>query len=187
MATIPEKYKKYDLLPECKKDGYEVFSYPSELDEIEELLPEGDLLMPYGYKSVEAYLEDVDKAMKQYAKSAEEEALFEKYKDLIAKMNDKSKWSVLRYMGPKIGEVGGLTPGKVYFWPCSEERPYYEGVIDDEEFTSYYFPTNEEYWEILEDPTGMAKRTIEGGQGYMSRDSFDSIQAQLENATIIEE
>ena len=45
-----------------------------------------------------------------------------------------------------------LTQGKYYYWPCSKESPVYEGVIDDEEFTSYLYPTDAALWEIAEDP-----------------------------------
>jgi hypothetical protein len=38
--------------------------------------------------------------------------------------------------------------------------PEYEGVIDDEEFTSYLYDTAPELWEIAEDPLGMAKAEL---------------------------
>ena len=31
MPYIPEQHKKYNLLPYCRKDGGEVFDYPSDL------------------------------------------------------------------------------------------------------------------------------------------------------------
>ena len=55
-----------------------------------------------------------------------------------------------------------LTRGRCYYWPCSKERPVYEGVIDDEEFTSYLYPCDAECWEIVLDPTGMAARALAG-------------------------
>jgi hypothetical protein len=44
---------------------------------------------------------------------------------------------------------------------CSKSNPEYEGVIDDEEFTSYLYPVDEGLWEIAEDPTGMARKIME--------------------------
>ena len=68
MAYIPEKHKKYGLLPFSVENGSEVFSYPSGLvNAIEELIfelegvPEDSdcgrtsLLIPYAIKSYEDY------------------------------------------------------------------------------------------------------------------------------------
>ena len=80
-------------------------------------------------------------------------------------MNMKEDWSVVRYVGHEYDNkprVFGLTRGRCYYWPCSKERPVYEGVIDDEEFTSYLYPCDAECWEIVLDPTGMAARALAG-------------------------
>ena len=53
-----------------------------------------------------------------------------------------------------------LTRGRCYYWPCSRDNPVYEGVIDDEEFTSYLYPCDPASWEPLYDPTGMARRAL---------------------------
>ncbi len=91
--------------------------------------------------------------------------------------------SVLKYVGESTGGIGGFTHGRYYYWPCSVEEPEYEGVIDDEEFTSYLanighsdiayqlleeagangvkgFASERDIWEIVEDPTGMAARVF---------------------------
>lgn len=159
MAYIPEKYEKYDLLPESKKDGIEVFSYP-DLRDIEEYLPEEESLIPYGYQSIEDYMADFEKAMAKYARDEDGKKVFEDYKRQFLEKNRKKDWSVLKYIGPALKEAPELTPGQVYFWPTSRENPVYEGVIDDEEFSSYMYSVDEAYWEILEDPTGMAERTM---------------------------
>ena len=81
------------------------------------------------------------------------------------RMNVKEDWSVVRYVGHEYDDkprVFGLTRGRCYYWPCSKERPVYEGVIDDEEFTSYLYPCDAECWEIVLDPTGMAARALAG-------------------------
>lgn len=182
MTYIPEKYKKYDVLPYCREHGGEAFSYPSALlDRITAFLPDGETLMPYGYDSMEEYLADVEKAKAQYAENDSVIALFDLYKERMLDMNNKEWWSVLKYKGPRIGEVTGLIPGHTYFWPTSKTNPVFEGVIDEEEFTSYLFPTNEEYWEILEDPTGMAERTIQGGKGSCPKKRWDHLMAQVED------
>lgn len=66
----------------------------------------------------------------------------------------------MKYIGESTDGVSGLTHGRCYYWPCSTKNPVYEGVIDDEEFTSYLYPVDANLWEIIEDPTGMAKRAI---------------------------
>ena len=56
----------------------------------------------------------------------------------------------------------------------------YCGVIDDEEFTAYLYPTEPSLWEILLDPTGMAYRTIyEKGKGYLSQAEHDDFMLQI--------
>jgi len=178
---IPENHRKYPLLPSSRKDGGEVFSYPSELlSEVEAILPRGVGLTPYGYDSYEEYFAQIDKYVQKYADSDRDKELFEKYKAKVAAMNQKEDWSVLRYLGPTTDELFGLTHGNVYYWPCSKDAPVYEGVIDDEEFTSYLYSTEPEDWEILEDPTGMAYNTMfNRAKGYMSRKDYDHIQKQL--------
>ena len=158
MAYIPKKHKKYNLLPNCIKFGGEVFSYPSALaDELDKYIPLTDTLIPYGYKSYQEYLSKIDEYISQYADDEQVMSKFVLYKDMVCQMNVKENWSVLRYLGHNIS---GLTNGRVYYWPCSEINPIYEGVVDDEEFTSYIYSTASELWEILEDPTGMAYKTI---------------------------
>jgi hypothetical protein len=83
----------------------------------------------------------------------------------MIRMNNKENWSVLRWLGdhfPKGCSVRCVDKGRCYYWPCDIDNPVYQGVIDNEEYTSYWYPTEPEMWEILEDPTGMAYRTIYG-------------------------
>ena len=163
MPYIPKEHAKYGLLPMCRQMGGEVFSYPVEfLDELQDYLPDKISLMPYGYDSYEDYFSTIDEYISEYAETEEAVSKFESFKKAIAEMNVKEEWSVLRYKGETDKNVFGLTHGQAYYWPCSKSHPEYEGVIDDEEFTSYLYPTNALLWEILEDPTGMAHRTIYG-------------------------
>jgi len=52
MPYIPKAHKKYDILPYCRENGGEVFSYSVELEnEIGAMLPDGASVIPYGYES----------------------------------------------------------------------------------------------------------------------------------------
>lgn len=113
--------------------------------------------------------------------------MFVQYKAMVHEMNRKEQWSVLRYTGPADERYGSLTPGKNYYWPSRASNPVYSGVVDDEEYTSYIYPTDSDLWEILEDPTGMAHNTIYGnGKNKLSRKAHKRIAKQLE-AALIEE
>jgi hypothetical protein len=133
------------------------------LQQIEALLPKGEILIPYGYASYQEYDLKIDEYVSKYGLTDnnlnEIGRMLCSYKDLVHRMNIKENWSVVKYMGETMPGLF-LTKGKYYYWPCSEERPVYEGVIDDEEFTSYLYPTGSALWEIAEDPLGMAGRTL---------------------------
>ena len=92
---------------------------------------------------------------------------------------------MLRYVGIDDNRLVGLTHGRTYYWPTSIENPMYCGVINDEEFTAYLYPTEPEMWEILEDPTGMAYRTIyEKAKGHISKDEYAHLMAQFSDVAI---
>ena len=120
-----------------------------------------------------------------------------KYKEIVRKMNIKENWSVLHYLGETTPNTFGLTHGRYYYWPCSIEHPEYEGVIDDEEFTSYLayavkdpkisddnfvidggafsaFVDSKHIWEIAEDPTGMATKVLSGEVNAMGMKKQDT-------------
>lgn len=169
---------KYGLLPRCHKDGGEVFSYPAELDELDELLQKAEngdgidandcILYPYGCKSYAEYYAFLDSYIEKYRKK--DPALSEAIailKETIQDMNVKEDWSVMRYTGSQFDNdpkslAHELTKGRCYYWPCSKEHPVYEGVIDNEEFAPYLYPCDPDSWEIVEDPTGMAARALAG-------------------------
>lgn len=163
MPYIPEEHRMYNLLPHSSKYSGEVFSYPPSEDEIRKLLPESESVIPYGYKSYAEFYDTIDYYISKYGTS--ESILNElgdklvAYKEEVYKMNIKENWSVMKYLGNST-PFWGLTKGQYYYWPCSIETPLYEGVIDDEEFTSYFYSTNSELWEIVIDPTGMAAAQI---------------------------
>ncbi len=179
MAYIPENHRKYGLLPYAVRDGGEVFSYPSELvDEIGKYFPEDIDFIPYGYDSYQEYYDYLDE-YKNKTNDEHVKALFEKLKYEIGRHNKKEDWSVCRYLGKDMEMLFGLTHGKCYYWPCCVDNPVYEGVIDDEEFTSYWYATDPELWEILEDPTGMAYATINKMDKRNSKEYFNEVMESL--------
>jgi len=180
MAYIPAEHEQYPVLPYSRENGGEVFQYnkwPAE--ELVDLV--GEHLYPYGYESYEEYFNKVDQIMKEHSGEPETVRILEEYKEKIALWNQKEDWSICKYLGKDTGQIFGLTHGGYYYWPCTASDPKYEGVIDDEEFTAFLYPTDPGLWEIIVDPTGMAHRTIYEGKGaFMSRD-YEHISRQLEN------
>ncbi len=179
MATgpyIPKEHEAYGLLPRLQAHGGEVFSYPPELNEVEQALFEAEgivddgqrasLIIPYGMSSYAEYFALLDGyAQKHRATRPDLVGALERLAATIRRMNVKEDWSVVRYVGHEYDSDPlrfGLTRGRCYYWPCSKEQPIYEGVIDDEEFTSYWYPCNPASWEVVLDPTGMATRTLAG-------------------------
>lgn len=161
MPYIPEKHEKYDLLPRCRNSGGEVFEYPSRLlSKIESLIDPSSGLVPYGYDSYDDYFGYLDELMNAYANHPDTVDALLRLKRCVLDMNQKEEWSVVKYIGPSDDSCFGLTHGRDYYWPTRKDNPVYYGVVDDEEFTAYWYPTDAHLWEILEDPTGMAYRTI---------------------------
>lgn len=161
MAYIPETHKRYRLLPYCCEHGREVFEYPSGLlNKVNNVLPERETLDPYGFKSYEEYYSAVDKWISIFEDNSNIKALLLLFRKEMQSLNCKENWSILKYVGPSSDSVFGLTPGRYYYWPCSLKNSAYRGVIDDEEYTAYFYPTIAEYWEIAEDPTGMASQVL---------------------------
>lgn len=161
MPYIPKDHEKYNLLPMCREYGGEVFAYPFDLiDKISKYVNDANSLIPYGFNSYQEYYNKLDQVLLKYSENTEISIILKQYKQTVAKMNIKENWSILRYIGESSGDMFGLMHGHAYYWPCSMDNPVYEGVIDNEEFTSYLYPTDSDFWEILEDPTRMAYRTI---------------------------
>jgi hypothetical protein len=175
MAYIPLGHQHYDILPMCRDAGGEVFSYSSDMEnEIRKLLPDEESVIPYGYDSYEGFDKQLEDYISQYGtedgKLNRLGQLLTDYKADIKRRNVKENWSVVKYIGKSTDGVGGFTHGRYYYWPCSIENPEFEGVIDDEEFTSYLasiesggvedFVWHDSDWIIAEDPTGMAARYL---------------------------
>ena len=180
MPYIPEEHKKYPVFLYSREHGGEVFQYHSwPYEELDELI--GDHLMPYGYKSYEEYFAKIDGLIRANAQNPDAVKLLGMIKKRISEWNQKEEWSICRFIGEDIGDVLGVHQGGYYYWPCTASNPKFGGVIDDEEFTAYQYPTDPDLWEIVVDPTGMAKRTIYGGVDALTRGSFDSMMDQVRN------
>ena len=159
MAYIPEKHRKYGLLPK-KSDGEgEVFEYPSALvDEIIRMIDCGTELIPYGYDSYDEYYSFIERLIIDNSDKAAAVEKLQILLDRVRSLNRKDEWSVLRYVGES--KEFGLTNGRCYYWPTEKANPIYHGVIDDEEYTSYLYTRDADKWVILDDPTGMAERSL---------------------------
>jgi hypothetical protein len=174
-----------------RKDGGEVFSYSTDLElEIREMLPNDESVIPYGYDSYEEFYKRLDEFISQYGTEGGNlnklgELLVE-YKEDIKRRNVKENWSILRYVGET---TSNFTNGRYYYCPCSVDSPQFEGIIDDEEFTSYlasvgnsnkaynsledasndgvkeYFEQNSD-WEIVEDPTRMITNVLKTNEKF---------------------
>lgn len=177
MPYIPKEHEKYNLLPYCRKNGGEVFDYPSELIcEAEKLIGSSVGLFPYNFDSYEDYYNMLDNLMAACSGYPKIVEILMQVRDKVKEMNCKEEWSVLKYVGSTDDAVFCLTHGKNYYWPTQKSKPVYCGVVDDEEFTAYLYPTEPNMWEILEDPTGMAYRTIyEKAKGYLTKESHNEM------------
>ena len=147
MPYIPSAHKKYKLLPRCRKNGGEVFEYPAEmLEVVNKLLPSGESLMPYGYKSYEEYYSKLDSYMRSLDGDASR--TIDLFGNRMVAINIKDTWAVLKYIGETTDdcEFVGLTHGKFYYCPRPKPVNGMIGVIDNEEFTSYMYPCDASDW-----------------------------------------
>lgn len=131
-------------------------------------------------KAMKNFFETIEKYKRMYAKTEEIEEIFDQFKKVIEEMNQKENWSILRYIGESDDRLTSLKHGHIYYWPCSKANPLYRGVIDEEEYTAYWYSTEPEDWEILEDPTGMVFQTLyEGGKEHVSRSEYQFVMQQV--------
>ena len=174
---VPEGYEKYNLLPGCSKRGGDIHIHPSEMrDTINSLLPEDSDGIPYPYfHSFGEYDEYIDELIAEHGltngATNELGKVMHEYKALVKEMNNKDKWSVLKYIGESYDNIrafGGFTHGMYYYMTVyTIDGDTYYGIIDDEEYSSSGWCPDKEKWEIAEDPTGIAAKAL--AQGYEAR------------------
>lgn len=158
MPYIPKEHEKYNLLPFCRKNGGEVFSYDCDLEyKLSNALPNMGII-PYGYNSYEEFYEYLDSIE---ITDDDLKNLLSKYKNDIKIRNIKENWSIAKYIGQPLDGIHSLTYGQYYYFPCNDKCVEYEGIIDDEEFTSYMsYSLDKANWEIAEDPLGLLRKIL---------------------------
>lgn len=186
MPYIPEEHKKYlkdGLLSHCRRLKTEFIYRPSCLMEFidYELSKYRVTCTPHKYKSYKQYYTFLDSVIERYGNKIpnfSDDA--RKLKKIIEEENHKEEWSICRFIGKEENDIiPSLTTGKAYYWPTSIKNPLYHGVVENDEFDTYPHSTRRKDWEILEDPTGMAKRILEskdnkGKEYYKSEQSLFS-------------
>lgn len=132
MSYIPKEHSKYNILPNSRKGNWEVVSYDPDL--ISEILDLNcGLGFPFQPNTLEEYYNEIDECIKQHPEYANKLRAFKQ--DLINR-NNKDNWSILKY----VGETNiNFTNGVYYYVPVFQKGNHYyaDGIIDDEEFTSY--------------------------------------------------
>ena len=177
MAYIPESHKKYNLLPKFVETDREVIIYPSrkegEIDLL--LLPYDEFIAPYGdglfefhgYKNYSEYYAKLDDFITRFGTTEGKlnnlgERIVDFKKD-VQKINVKENWSVLRCIVSTL-DIDDLQLDNYYYMACSVEPLKCEGIINDEglpvydgDFLNTYWETERDNWEIIEDPTWIAR------------------------------
>ena len=157
MPYIPDTHKQFNVLPMCTERGGEVFVYPEDdVNEVGELTKEN--IVPYGYDSYEEYYTMLDALIDKYIDNRDIQQLILNVKEYMLKVNQKEKWSIVRYTGKSEDDLFGLISGQCYYWPTDQGE--FLGIIDGEEFSNYAYDPIANEWEIMCDPTGMAQRTL---------------------------
>ena len=161
MAYIPEKHKKYNLLERWK--GYEIFIENWDLkDNLCMLLGEG--CIERAFESLEEALEYYESVKKRISNSNynHEVELLTEYIIDLEKKNHREVWSVLRYKGCEYEKYNKFEIGKYYYMPCMEDEDVFLGILDDEGIPVDWIPTTCDIWEVVDDPTGLAARIMDG-------------------------
>ena len=161
MAYIPKEHEKYNLLPKSR-DNWEVISYDQELlDKVNVLTYSilGETVEPNREKSLLEYIKKLEEYKSLFSDNKDTD-IFNRYIADIIKRNDKRNWSVVRYIGDSIFPMSTFTIGRAYYWPVRDSEAAFGGIVDDDEITAYDVYINKEDWEILCDPTGMARNIL---------------------------
>ena len=151
MAYIPREHKKYNILPSSRKGNWEVVSYDSDM--LNQLIDVGcDISYPYQPTTLEEYYNEIDNCIKQCPKI---ESLLNDYKNDLINRNNKTNWGIVKYIGESNDS---FTNGRYYYVPMfkKNDQVIIDGIIDDEEFTSYVEWTDSNFnnteFEVIVDP-----------------------------------
>ena len=134
---IPEKHKKYDVLPTCRKYNFEIIIPNNNLlREIEQLTGKTDYmgLHPYQrFKSYEEFFNEIDNLISQFPNYKQK---IIEYKNSVIKMNNKDLWAIVEYLGESNWN---FTKNKYYYVVMYKENDSWviDGVIDNEEYDAF--------------------------------------------------
>ena len=85
-----------------------MFSYPSELiEELDKKLPDDENMLPYGYRSMEEYMQRMEEYAARFFTLESDKQLFVEFKTLMEEMNRKEDWSIARYIGKSDDNLFG--------------------------------------------------------------------------------
>lgn len=182
MTTIPKKHRKYiksGLLSHSRRIGAELLYQPYDLVTLLEfkLRKYRKFVSSYGCCSRKAYFRYLDSLVTKYGwrlKNFKTE--IKELKKTMKLWNRKNQWSVLRYIGEtEDSSDPWYTHGKCYYFPASVSKSEYHGFFNNEEFFTDRCNIFKKEWEILEDPSGMAKRVLDNPDLY-HRDDWEDIR-----------
>lgn len=158
---MPEKYKKYNLIPKTLEQGTDIIIHDDEyLENLEKKVNKE--LVPYEYKHLSDYIKFMEKEKELNLEYREE---FDKYIQNLIEVNDVNNWSVMQYIlptqkthtfkdGTKIEP--SFIQGKYYFMIYAKhvEDSYSVYTIDEQERVEldYVWPVT--HFEVIEDPIG---------------------------------
>lgn len=166
--------ENYDLLPRLRKEGGEVFVTSTfaqdakrEVSKLVDLSGSHlfPVALPQHYANYQEYFSELLDLFEQVADDGDVSAYLQVFMGAQFRLNRKEEWSVLLYIGDRYDGLEDnlyLTPGRFYYWPTSFDNPEYCGVIDNTETVPFLYPCDPKERMIFRDPTGMAKRALEG-------------------------
>ena len=158
---MPEKYKRYNLIPKTIEYGTDIIIHDDEYIEILEKKI-NKKLVPYEYKHLSDYIKFLENVKKSSPNYIEE---FEKYIQNLIETNDINNWSVVQYILPTqraytFDDGGKIEPsfvqGKYYFMIYAKhvEDSYSAYVIDEQERVQLMYVWPVTSFKVIEDPSG---------------------------------
>lgn len=177
--VIPEKYKKYNLIPKTLENGADIIIHDDEyLEKLEKKINKE--LVPYKYRLLSDYMKFIEKEEELNLDYRDD---FDRYIQNLIEVNDVSNWSVVQYIlptqktytlenGTKIEPT--FIQGKYYFMICAKnvEESYSIYTIDEQETVriDYLWPIS--CFEVIEDPSGEIENHFNYGYAVEERKKF---------------